>query len=278
MPASDDTIETALRILTDARAVKRPWTEIAAALLQLEGSGALDENGRPWIQRAEAESTITTNLLRRMTRAHRFVTEMNATEPELAQKLEWRKFTLIEIIAKIFAADREAAIQIINENPPGSSFRQLLAKLEDVKQSGATVSPQSAGKMAAKNFVKQCRLWLDGPGNTLLSGRGQSFHLVCPTLPLHFANPDFLLFQTQGDRIVAVEAIDCYAFHGDVDQVIVERRAVQVAAEATFFDRFLILLPPGSAARHLQTTIDWFGLTNVAVALGHGQTNAPAAR
>ncbi len=190
---------------------------------------------------------------------------MTATEPELAKKMSWRKFSLIEVIAKIYAADRAAAIKIINENPPGSNFRQLLNKFDDVKRAGGAVSPVSAGKTAARDFVKQCRIFLDRPGKTLLEGRGTKFHLVRPTLPLHFANPDFLVFQTQASRVVSIDAVDCHALHGIVDAPALERRAIQIATESTFFDRFIVLVPSGNAAWILPDTANWLGLPNVAV-------------
>jgi hypothetical protein len=264
-PATNTKTEAALLVLADASKAKRDWSDIAQALLTLEATSPLDEKGRPWIKRAEEISGITVNQLRRMTRTLRFVTELETSEPKLAEQLQWRKFSSIEVIGKIFAADRGAAVKIIRENPPGATFRALLEKLDDVKRSGATVTPQSAGKMAARDFVKQCQMFLDGAGKQVLTGSGHSFHLVRPTLPLHFANPDFLLFQTQGSTIVNIDAIDCYALAGDVDQPALERRAVQVATEATFFERFLILVPPGKAAWFFPDTFEWLGLTNVSV-------------
>lgn len=258
-------IQAALLVLANAAKDKRQWWEIAEALLLLEGTSALDENGLPWIKRAETISGITVNQLRRMTRTLRFLTELRDSEPELAQKLEDRKFSSIEVIGKIQAADRDAAREIIEEERPYSTFRALLDKLDDVKRSGATVSPQSAGRMAASAFLKQCSIWLGGAGESYLAGGGDNYHLVRPKLPLHFANPDFLLFQSSGGRIVDVDAIDCYALPGQMEGAALERRAVQIATESSFFNRFLILLPTGYASGFLPDMLRWLGLPNVQV-------------
>ena len=79
--------EEILRILRGARKQNRLWTEVAQALRELEGLSSADEGGRPWIQRAEAESGYSANQLRRMAKVAEFQSYLTQAEPELAKKI-----------------------------------------------------------------------------------------------------------------------------------------------------------------------------------------------
>lgn len=269
-----DEKERALATLRKAKAGVHPWAAVAEALLVLERLGPLDEDNLPWIRRAELESGISANQLRRMTRTLRFVLDLALIEPGLAEALHWRGFSAVEVIGKIYAADRAVGERVIREERPGSNFRQLLKIFDDVKATSTTVGGVSAGKLAAKQFVAQCQAFLTEKGASLLERypihwdgpeRALEPHLVRVARSLRFATPDFVIFQARDKQVQRLDAVDCHAFHGNADRASVERRAVQIATEATLFDRFLVLVPEGTAASIFSACFDWFGLKNAVV-------------
>lgn len=270
LPLADEK-ENALASLRAARTGKQPWATTAGALLVLERSGSLDENGLPWLKRAASESGITSNQLRRMTRTLKYVLELALLEPALAEALHWRGFSAVEVIARIYAADKTLGTRVIREEPPGSTFRQLLKIFDEVKQTSSGVGAVAAGKLAAKQFVAQGESFLAGAGHPLLYRfpfRTEPHepevepHLVRTSRSLRFATPDFLIFQSADEVVRSLDGVDCHALHGNADRATVERRAVQIAMESTFFDRFLVLVPDGTAAEIFQECFSWFGIAN----------------
>jgi hypothetical protein len=116
--------EEILKILRGARKQNRPWTEVAQALKKLEGLSPADESGRPWIQRAEAESGYSANQLRRMAKVAEYQNFLTEAEPELARKLLERPFSHVEMISKIWSLDEPQARDLITRS--GQTFRHLL--------------------------------------------------------------------------------------------------------------------------------------------------------
>lgn len=255
-----------LAVLNDARASRRHWTEIASAVLDLEKSGPVDENGRPWIQRAESESGYTANQLRRMTRASVFLTDLIRSEPKLAETLLAKPFSHVEVISRIWRVDESEARKVIDGRLANNTCSDLHAVYERISTSGRGVAPVVAGKKAAKVFRDKALDILKRESSRLFGeDDAVDFQIMRPIFPFRYASPDYYIVCRKDDKVTRIEAIDCYALYDGSHTEIALRKMISVATEATFFSRFWIAVPFGDSASVILSECECLKLGNVGV-------------
>ncbi|MEH2499587.1 hypothetical protein V1294_006066 [Bradyrhizobium sp. AZCC 1678] len=257
-----------LAVLKNARRDERPWPEIAFALLELERIAAVDENGRPWIQRAEVESGYAANQLRRMTKASLFRDHLIQFEPALAEKLLSRPFSHIETISRIWRLDESEARSLIEGRYPNATFRDLYAAYERVSKSSHGIAPIMAGKKAAKEFRDKA-ISLFKNDQSLLFGGEITFdvEIVRPIVPFRYANPDCYVVCRENNKVTRIEAMDSFALYDGTHTEVALRKMIATATESTFFSRFWIVVPAGESATVVLSECDHLGLLNVGVIL-----------
>ena len=258
--------DSMLAILKDARSSKRPWPEVAFALLELERTGAVDGTGRPWIQRAEVETGYAANQLRRMTKASLFRDHLIRSEPALAEKLLGRPFSHIETISRIWRLDESKARDLIEGRYPNVTFRDLYGAYETVTKAGRGVVPVMAGKKAAKQF-REAAMALFKNDQSRLFGPIVAFEVevMRPVVPFRYSNPDCYIVCRENNKVTRIEAVDYYALYDGSQAEIALRKMISVATESTFFSRFWIVVPDGKSAHVVLSTCETLSLGNVGV-------------
>jgi hypothetical protein len=261
-----------LAILKNARTGNRPWPDVAFALLELERSGAVDEDGRPWIQRAEVESGYSANQLRRMTKASLFRDHLIRTEPILAETLLARPFSHFETISRIWRLDEKKARDLIEGQYPNATFRELYHFYDTMKKPGRGVIPVMAGKNAAKQFrEKAISLFKKDQSLLFASNVAWEVEIKPPFVPFRYAKPDYYIVCLENDKVSRIEAIDCWALYNGSQVEIALRKLITVATEATFVSRFWIVVPEGKCAEMACSECDRLDLGNVGVVVVTGE-------
>ncbi len=114
-------IRLSFTLLTQARARKVPWLQVADALLSLEAQSLGGPTGQPWIQIAADRSGYTTNQIRRMTRVAQFIRRLVA-EGQLkdAEILSSMRFSHLETAMRIYNFEPDTALKVISTrmDPP----------------------------------------------------------------------------------------------------------------------------------------------------------------
>jgi hypothetical protein len=255
-----------LGILKNARSEKRTWPEVAFALLELERTGAVDENGRPWIQRAEVESGYAANQLRRMAKASLFRDHLIRSEPTLAEKILARPFSHIETISRIWRLDEKKARDLIEGRDPNATFRDLYDAYEIVTKAGRGVVPVMAGKKAAKQFrEKALALFKKDPSQLFGPNEAFEVEVMRPMVPFQYSSPDRYVVCRENNKVTRIEAVDCYALYDGSQADIALRKMISVATESTFFSRFWIVMPAGKSAQAVLSMRETLSLDNVGV-------------
>jgi hypothetical protein len=255
-----------LALLRNARSDKRPWPDVAFALLELERTGAVDENGRPWIQRAEVESGYAANQLRRMTKASLFRDHLIQSEPALAEKLLARPFSHIETISRIWRLDESKARDLIEGRDPNATFRDLYNAYETVTKAGRGVVPVMAGKRAAKQFREMAMsLFKKDQSRLFDSNVAFEVEITQPLVPFRYSNPDCYIVCRENNKVTRIEAVDYYALYDGTQAEIALRKMISVATESTFFSRFWIVIPDGKSAQVVLSMCETLSLGNVGV-------------
>ncbi len=245
--------EKILKILRGARKEFRSWTDIAWALRELEGIGPADENGRPWIQRAEEESGYSVNQLRRMVKVAAYQTYLTEAHPELLRKLTGRPFSHVEMLSKIWSLDEKKARELINASPSDQTFRELLAIYGRINEQHGT-APIAVGKKAARQFRERTLALIKrNPKQLFETDKGLSFEILRPIVPFRYASPDFYVVGRDEGKVAQIDAIDFCALHGGSQKDAAFRKMILVATESSFFTRFWIVVPAGESA----STILW---------------------
>lgn len=263
-----NTVNTAsiLKVLRGARTDGRPWTEVAWALRELEGIGPADENGRPWIQRAEAESGYSANQLRRMAKVAEYQSYVTKEHPELIEKLLGKPFSHIEMIAKIWPLNERQARELINSSPADHTFRDLLAIYGRISEGRGGMAPIVAGKKAAKQFREKALALVKRDPKKLYGTRTDlDFEILRPIVPFRYASPDFYVIGRDKGKVARIDAIDCYALHGGSQKDEAMRKMILVATESSFFTRFWIVVPVGESADIILWECKHLNLENVGV-------------
>lgn len=258
--------EEILKILRGARKQNRPWTEVAQALRELEGLSSADEGGRPWIQRAEAESGYSANQLRRMAKVAEYQSFLTQAEPELAKKILERPFSHVEMISKIWPLDEEQARDLITRS--GHTFRDLLGIYGTLSESSGGTDPIAAGKKAAKQFREKALGLIKRDPRKLYAGEsGLKFEILRPIVPFQYASPDYYVVGRDEGKVARIDAVDCYALYGGSQKDAALRKIILVATECSFFTRFWIVVPEGESADTVLWECDHLKLGNVGVIL-----------
>jgi hypothetical protein len=254
-----------LVLLKDARRDQRPWPEVAFALLELERNGAVDENGRPWIQRAEVESGYAANQLRRMTKASLFRDHLIRSEPALAEKILGRPFSHIETISRIWRLDENKARDLIEGRAPNTTYRELYKAYENVTKVGRGIVPVMAGKKAAKQFRETAIALFKKDQSRLDLNVTFEVEIMRPVVPFRYSSPDGYIVCRENNKVTRIEAVDCYALYDGSQAEIALRKMISVATESTFFSRFWILVPAGKSAQVVRSMCEVLRLGNVGV-------------
>jgi hypothetical protein len=255
-----------LALLKDARSDQRPWPQVAFALLELERTGPVDKNGRPWIQRAEVESGYAANQLRRMTKASLFRDHLIRSEPALAEKILGRPFSHIETISRIWRLDENKARDLIEGRDPNTTYRDLYNAYENVTKVGRGIVPVMAGKKAAKQF-RETAIALFKKDQSRLFDSNVTFEveIMRPVVPFRYSSPDGYIVCRENNKVTRIEAVDCYALYDGSQAEIALRKMISVATESTFFSRFWILVPDGKSAQAVLSMCEVLSLGNVGV-------------
>jgi hypothetical protein len=241
--------EQMLVVIRNARKEGRLWSEVAWALVELEQGGPVDDNGRPWIQRAEAESGYSANQLRRMVKVAQFRNHLIRTEAVLAGKLLAKPFSHIEVIAKIWKLDEGEARRLIEDENSNDTFRSLLEIYGRASEHRGGAAPVVAGKKAAKDFREKAFTLLRRDQENLFErDAALDFEIMRPIVPFRYASPDFYIVGRENGKVTRIDAIDCYALYDGSQKDIALRKMISVATESTFFSRFWIVVPAGASA------------------------------
>lgn len=258
--------EEILKILREARKQNRTWTEVAQALRKLEELSPTDESGRPWIQRAEAESGYSANQLRRMAKVAEYQGFLTQTEPELAKKLLERPFSHVEMISKIWSLDEGQARDLITRS--GHTFRDLLGIYGTISESSGGADPIAAGKKAAKQFREKALGLIKRDPRKLYGGETElKFEILRPIVPFRYASPDYYIVGRDEGKVARIDAIDCYALYGGSQKDAALRKMMLAATECSFFTRFWIVVPEDESADTVLWECDHLKLGNVGVIL-----------
>ncbi len=252
--------------------------EIASAVLDLEKTGPVDEDGRPWIQRAEKDSGYKANQLRRMTRASEFLNDLIRSEPKVAETLLAKPFSHIEVISRIWRVDENEAREVIagrlpNDTMSGArrartkrriTYRDLHEVYERISASGRRIAPIIVGKKAAKDFRDRALALFTRESPRLFNESALvDFQIMRPIVPFRYANPDYYIVWRKNDKVTRIEAIDCYALYDGSHTEVAQRKMIAVATESTFFSRFWIVVPHGESASVIFSECEALELANV---------------
>jgi hypothetical protein len=253
-----------LTLLTQARARKVPWLQVADTLLSLEAQSLGGPDGRPWVQIAADRSGYTTNQIRRMTRVAQFVRRLVA-EGQLkdAEILSSMRFSHLETAMRIHNFEPETALKVFRREWIRPSYPDLLATYQRLRENAPkSYAPMVAGKRAARRFQDTTLELLQKTSFFDLSADQRIGRMSHPS---RYANPDFLIVTRQQGRIKQVDGIDCYALAGRSQRDLVMKRVLQVATESTFFKRFWAVFPDPTHANFFYDQAQTLMLWNVGV-------------
>lgn len=244
--------------LRNARAQRVPWADVAKALLALEQRGPLDETGHPWIQVAAGVSGYSSNHLRRMTKAWQAILEIGRAYPGHTDRLRGLSASHAEVLARLWqAAPDKVHSLLIAERWP--AYGDLLALYEASRiRQGA---PAAAGRLAASAFRRRVQ--------SLLADHITTGEVIAPYLYHTYAKTDFL-HVTATVPITVHAAYDCLVVPPKIDADLVQRRFLSLATEASFFDRFWLVLSDAHNLNPIMSSIDILGLTNMGVMVPAG--------
>lgn len=253
-----------LVLLTQARARKVPWLQVADALLSLEAQSLGGPDGRPWVQIAADRSGYTTNQIRRMTRVAQFVRRLVA-EGQLkdAEILSSMRFSHLETAMRIHNFEPETALKVFRREVIRPNYPELLKTYQHLRENAPkSYAPMVAGKRAARRFQEMTLELLQT--STILDLKADQ-HIGRMSHPSRYANPDFLIVTRHQGQIKQVDGIDCYALAGPSQRDLVMKRVLQVATESTFFTRFWAVFPDRSHAGFFYDEAQILRLLNVGV-------------
>lgn len=253
-----------LTLLTQARARKVPWLQVADALLSLEAQSLGGPTGQPWVQIAADRSGYTTNQIRRMTRVAQFIRRLVA-EGQLkdAEILSSMRFSHLETAMRIYNFEPDTALKVFRREWIRPTYPDLLATYQRLRENAPkNYAPMVAGKRAARRF-QEMTLELLQTTQFFDFDAGRSIGRM--SHPSRYANPDFLMVTRHQGRIQRVDGIDCYALAGPSQGELVMKRVLQAATESTFFTQFWAVFPDPEHAHFFHRQAQILSLWNVGV-------------
>lgn len=255
--------------LKNARARKIPWIDVVRALEIVELL-PVPTSGRSWIRMCSETSGYSVNQLRRFQSAARFIDRV-ASEIRPKEKLLELAVTTLEKIARICNLDPKRGFQLLDralsEHVPRLVLEEALRGLGPI--SAASVSPVSAGRLAAKAFRTRC---LEAIGHKIeYKIDNKIVHVslsdaIVPKSGLLYPNPDFLVVSAAIDDKQRAVAVDAFDLRGVEHSDLIKRYALPEIMKATFFDSLWIICV-GPEADTLVDVIDRLGRNNIGLIL-----------